>query len=255
MSFLDCQTLDSTIASLAQLLSFDNGELELRSALSNLSLPEFEASLRYAKHDPGRLLWDRIVGPTTPPPIPATTYWFHATRVLPGTDFRDGIQPFGARIPVMKEFLETLAARIHLSPPREQDPMGPWEEQGRSHHSWKFSNRSDSGPFGFLVRDAIVRRDRLTHDYLAAPELVEDLAGSLAGDNAPLLIDEFRRNTKPCIVKFRSTMPRPDVVEAALFYCYRTSWGQEQCIKMNTNFDGEGQAIPHADIVSIKYCD
>jgi hypothetical protein len=91
------------------------------------------------------------------------------------------------------------------------------------------------------VRDAIVRKGSFTHDYLAIPEIVAALTGMLLGDRAQLLIDEFRNATSPCIVKFRSSAPRADVVRVALFYAYWTLWGQEQIIDTNTCFDGGGQ--------------
>ena len=77
----------------------------------------------------------------------------------------------------------------------------------------------------------------------------------MAGESAPSLIDGFRRVTKPCIVKFRSTKRRDDVVEVALLYCYSTLWDQGQSIDTNTCFDGEARVIPYSDIVGIEYLD
>ena len=74
-----------------------------------------------------------------------------------------------------------------------------------------------------------------------------------AGDRALLLVEAFRNATRPCIVKFRSTKPREDVVRVALFYAYSTLWGQEQCIETNTCFAGEGRTIPVEDIVQVEY--
>jgi hypothetical protein len=248
---LDCHNVDSALTSLAGLLSVD--ERGLKAALMDLSPTAFEASLRHAGQRSSTVLWDRIVGKGTPPPLPAIIHWFHATRVLPGTDFCEGIQPLVARLPIIESFLATLETQISCEPlPQDSSPRF-WREQGGFQYSLKTESSAHWGPFAFLVRDAIVQRCSLTHDYLGCPEIVEDLAGIMVGENAPRLIDQFRRMTRPCIVKFRSSEPRDDVAEVALLYCYSTLWGQRQGISTNTCFDAGGQAIPSTDIVGIEY--
>jgi hypothetical protein len=113
MRALDCHTIESTLTSLGFLLSRDPGQL--RAELISLSIAEFTELLHRAPHPNDRMLWHRIVGPETPPPIPDVTYWFHATRVPPGTDFAEALQPLGARLSAIEAFLEALARR--LDPP------------------------------------------------------------------------------------------------------------------------------------------
>lgn len=256
MPSLDCHNVDSTLTSIGTLLSTDR--CRLRAALMGFPFSEFEASRPHPDdlHDPPRVvLWNRIVGPGATPPIPDVTYWFHATRVPPGTDFAEGIQPLGERLPAIKAFLATLAGQLDLPPASQETATSFWGQQGGFQSSLKAPCPLHWGPFAFLVRDAILQRASSTHDYLATPEIVEDLAGIMAGDSAPRLIDEFRKATKPCIVKFRCAEPRADVVEVALFYSYSTLWGQEQSIETNTCFDSEGRSIPFSDIAEIEYPD
>ncbi len=249
MASLDCHNVDSTLTSLGTLLSVEPGQLS--AALMSFPLSQFEMSPEFARYPPQEVLWNQIIGPGTVPPIPDVTYWFHATRVPPGTDFAEGIQPLGERLPAIKAFLEALASQLSATP---SEPS-TWTHRGGFHYSLKAPNPLHWGPFAFLVRDAIVQRASITHDYLATPEIVEDFAGVIVGNSAPLLIPEFRKVTKPCIVKFRSVEPRGDVVEVALFYSYFTLWGEEQGIDTNTCFDGGGQSIPFSDIVEIEYPD
>jgi len=249
MPALDCHDLDSALTSLGGLLSTDPRRLKAR--LTGLTPAEFERTIFGSPYPAPQVLWDRIVGSRTVPPTPDLVYWFHATRVPPETDFAEGIQHLTERLPRIKEFLAALAARIDQNSP--EPPPGSWTHNGSFHYHLKTSDRLHWGPFAFLVRDAIVRRGSFTHDYLATPEIVEDLAGMMVGDRAPLLIGEFRNATRPCIVKFRSAEPRADVVRVALYYAYSTLWRQEQSIDTNTCFDGGGQTISFSDIVQIEY--
>ncbi len=246
MRVLDCQSADSALKSLCTLLCMR--KTQLTAALGNLSPSNFEDACNYA---PARtVLWDRFVGSGKPPPIPEVVYWFHATRVPPGTDFRDGIQPLDQRLPMIKRFLKTLARELRLPSPGSSAR----QTDGAFQYQLKTNDRMHWGPWGFLVRDAIVQRADETHDYLKAPEIVEDLSQMIMGKkNALLLIEEFQKRTQPCIVKFRSTAPRQDVANVALSYCYHAHWGLGQSLQTNTSFDAEAQVIPFSDIVGIEY--
>ena len=121
---LDCQNVDSTLVSVAALFSI--GKQELRTALTNLSFSALEESLRNSLKPPDRMLWDRFPGAGTPSPVPAMIYSFRATRVPPGTDFRDGSQPLGNRLPAFgSDGTGRLAQRVNVSALRDS-------ERGRS---------------------------------------------------------------------------------------------------------------------------
>jgi len=226
-------------------------EVRLRAALTGLSPSALDECIREA-HQPNRtVLWNQIVGSRTSPPIPEVVHWFHATRVPPHTDFRrDGIQPLGPCLPMIKDFLKTLARELRLPPP------GPSANQtgGARQYRLKANDRMYWGPCAFLVRDAIVQRESPTHDYLASPEIVEDLAQMIAREqHVALLIEKFQERTRRCIVKFRSTEPRKDVAEVALYYCYSSLWLRGQSRDTNTTSDGNARTIPPSDIVGIEY--
>jgi hypothetical protein len=233
---LDCHSIDSALTSLGNL--FRTPKRELKDALLGFSFDSFRTSRDRALEPPPRVLWNRIVGINTQTPIPEVTYWFHATRVNSEADFKEGIQPLNARLPKIHEFLDSLARGAGLSSP----------SPATFHYALKTSDPIHWGPYAFLVLDAILRPCEVTHNYLATPEIVEDIAG-----NSQIVIDEFRKRTRPCIVKFRSAQPREDVVEVALYYCYFSLWCRDMNLDTNTHFDGKGRTIPFKDIVGIDY--
>jgi hypothetical protein len=220
---LDCESLDSALISLSGL--FGVKKRDLRSALTHLRPKEFEASIGPTV-EWSTALWNEIVGTGEPAPVPRVIHWFHATRVSPGTDFKEGILPLNLILPTLL--------------PLRGGPRGfQYELKTRNSMHW--------GPYAFLVRDAIVRRDPVTHDYLETPEIVEDYYNGGSGT------EEFRTNTKPCIVKFRSLERRTDVTKVALSYCYAALWGMGTGLNANTHFDGEGRTVPRSDIIIIEY--
>jgi hypothetical protein len=227
---LDCESLDSALTSVSGLLGVN--QQELRASLIRVKPAHLEAAATTQVIEWGDALWNIIVGSGTSSSSPDVIHWFHATRVLSGTDFSEGILPLNLILPKLRSFLTSLGS--------SSTPSNPFA------YTLKTENPILWGPNAFLVRDAIVRRDSITHDYLDIPEIVEDLAGgSVAG--------RFRAITKPCIVKFRSLKPRNDVTRVALYYCYSALWGFGMHTYNNTCFDGHGQTIPRSDIVSIEY--
>jgi len=231
--------VESALISLAGLLGVK--KRKLKASLTSLKPDEFEALIGQSLEAPNIVLWNKIVGFGTPPPVPHVIHWFHATRVRPETDFNDGVQPLRLILPAIKSFLATLATELPSAGSSTSQVSGGFQ------YTLKTSNSRHDGPFAFLVRDAITRRWSFTHDYLETPEIVDDYFNGGAG------VERFRAITKPCIVKFRSTDPREDVSKIALRYCYSGLWGMGMDFENNTHFDGEGRTIPRSDIVGIEY--
>jgi hypothetical protein len=249
---LDCESRESTLNSLSAILHCSPVHLE--STLRQFDLEGYLRANPRRDYAPRELVWNQVVGVNVPVPIPDAIYWFHATRVLPATRFEEGLQPLGERVTKLTAFITKLAEQsgISISDSQGRNPS-LYREQGSYHYGAKVHDRRHWGPYAFLVRDAILHRDSITHDYLATPEIVEDFAGLLAGDDAPQLLKRFRELTRPCIVKFVSTTARDDVVRVALYYLYREYWGLEQYTETNTCFDGEGQTVSRDAIVNIEF--
>ena len=103
----------------------------------------------------------------------------------------------------------------------------------------------DEGPFAFLIRSVAIHAPASNHNYLDAPELVEDIAGILLGQNFESLVDRFKEITKPCIVSFVAD-PKGYELPAALWYLKLVVDGDpdlEAANSANKFFDSEGVSI------------
>jgi hypothetical protein len=165
--------------------------------------------------------------------VPGAVYWFHATRVLPNTDFAEGLLPLPSAVPRLIESF----ARIGLRPAAARA-----KSFQRDAHKEKMQHRTSWGPFGHLVRDAAF--SPVQNHFLRAPEAVVDLGFDL---------DAFRVATVPCLVKFRATDPRDDVADLALYYAYLAAWRQPADWDCSTTWGGDGHTVPREDIVKIEF--
>jgi hypothetical protein len=251
MRVLDCSSLSTTYASLEPLLEMNQSQI--RAKLKEYSIDDFLG--RYAGRTPSsfrELVLQHVTG-GAPIRFPDLVIWFHATRVPPGTSFSEGLHTLPQRAEIIKAFLKSLIPSCLGSgfmPPSE---TSSWVQQGWRQHGWKLSQHIDWGPDAFLVRDAIFERDDSFHDYLATPEVIEDLALILAGDRWSELVGCFRDVTQPCIVKFRSARPRSDTVAVALYYSYSAEWGLGIDVDASTCYSGDGEAIPPQDILDVEF--
>jgi hypothetical protein len=244
---LNCASFATAVDSLAGLLQ--TTPRNLRRELRSLPLSTFDMLYSHSYILPHELLWRTLVGTITQPPIPSRVRWFHATRVKPNTDLSEGLQPLGARLPALRTHLEQLMTDFSIARAGANDDAGHFGHL----YEMKTADSLHWGPYAVLVRDAIVRRDLNTHNYLRTPEIIEDLAAVLAGRNDGHLLRVFIRTTVPCIVTFESREPREDVVAIGLHYCYLATWKQAPGIEGNTCFSANGKTIPREDIVAVEY--
>lgn len=91
---LDCETLESAIRSLSSMTGTSVADIRARmSAWTRRAFDRFAQRRGIGGFDVARAeLWVRVFGHTSRP-IPDIVYWFHATRVLPNTDFAEGLLP------------------------------------------------------------------------------------------------------------------------------------------------------------------
>jgi len=187
-------------------------------------------------------------------PAPPVIYWFHATRVAPDTRFEDGIQPLSQALDRVWAFLGCLASAWSTRTQWLEFRNG-MRGQFADQYARKVSSGFNEGPFAFLVRDVVLLRDRMeaNHDFLGIPELVEDICLSYEEMFGHCLRTRFSEATRACIVKFKSTHPRPDALAAALMYVHRKAKGQELERNCNTCYSGDGVAVPPDDIVQVEW--
>jgi len=130
---LDCETSESTIRSLASLAGISIDDLRSRLA-STLSYRSFERKARrqeFGGHDLARAaLWRKVFGDLEPP-VPSVVYWFHATRVLPGTTFSEGLLPLPDAVPRL------VASLREVGVPRSRPiTRGRWISRARIGMCW-----------------------------------------------------------------------------------------------------------------------
>ena len=123
--------------------------------------------------------------------------------------------------------------------------------------AWAYQLKTNQmdGPFSFLCREVIFTpKDFIHHDYLNIPEIIEDICNSFEEMFGHSLRHKFVAATKPCIVKFRSSKPRPDALGKALMYIHTHAKSDgEGLFLCNTCFENEGNVITPNDILRIDW--
>lgn len=233
---LDCSSYDSTKLSLASI--FNTTEDELTALLR--SLRPFD---NYSE-PPERVLYADVCSTFGEPRDDIKVLWFHGSRVEDGNLFyEDGI-------------LTKSEARKFIEPRLIEMAEG-LERSGSNPFSTSISGKQgphDEGPFAFLIRDVVIQAPSPNHNYLEAPEMVEDIAGTLLGSNYMQLVELFKEVTNPCVVSFLSESKGHEL-PSALLYLKLVEDGDddlEAASSANTFFDSEGVVISPDRIQTIE---
>lgn len=246
MKILDCHTFDSALLTLSRIIDTDPNAL--MEKLRSFKTDEWPDA-------PRCYLWQQLVGEDRPFD---GVDWFHLTRVMSPDSFRQsGILPLNEMLePIWAMIFDLIGERL-TAVNKDRFRVEVESAGDDSHSAWLYQLKvNDSihwGPHGMLVRDAAFRASDLSnHDYLAAPEIIEDICTCYAEWHGKGLLTDFYARTKPCVVKFRAGNDRPDALQAALMYLWATVQGQELCREGNTCFDAHGQRILPDQIVGIE---
>lgn len=170
--------------------------------------------------------------------------WFHGARLHQShTLLTEGLLPTHIVEPRLRALLQTLSAGL--------------ERRGNSRFATsKTFKPAHEGPFGMLCRTAVVRPASLNGCYIFRPELVDDIAGELLGENFRALTDRFASESAPCVVHFAGP-PTESTLKKALRYVYEThiegSDDVESAASSNACFDGGGEVILPYKIIRIEY--
>lgn len=152
------------------------------------------------------------------------------------------MQPLNRIVDDLRKDILGAAKQINLEPGRDVRES-QYAQQGAFHYALKTMNAEHWGPCAFLTRDAILRPDSFTRNYLSGPEIVEDMAGAFFGALAPQVLQAYREVSTPYIVHFRDSGVRDDVIPVALTYLHRFLHSDGQDAGTHTCFDGEGRTI------------
>lgn len=223
---LDCSSYDSAKESIAAI--FDIEEESLISLLSPLSPYDGDRS-------PEDFLYDSMCEAFGEPCDDMSVLWFHGTRVEDESLFYErGILPKS----LAREFIE----------PRLRQLSEGLESIGSNPFAVSISGKQgphDEGPFAVLIKDVAIHAPGSYHSYVEVPEMVEDIAGCLLGENYGQLVGIYQELASPYVVSFLADAQGYELPNA-LFFIKRVMDGETENdagSAANTCFDAEGEVI------------
>ena len=233
---LNCSSYETAKASLEEIFSISEKGLV---ALLKSSNPYDQENL-----PPEDALYNYVCGSIGYPKDSINVLWFHGTRVEDESLFYEhGI-------------LTKTDAREFIEPKLKQIADG-LTRAGSNPFSSSLSGKNgqnDEGPFAFLIRELAIQAPSPCHNYLDAPELVEDLAGIMLGQNYMQLVDRFKNVTRPCVVAFLAQSKGYEI-QKVLLYVKLVVDGEadlEAASIANTFYNSEGVTISPDRIQSVE---
>lgn len=247
MVYLDCQSLDSALLSFAAACRRPVAAVS-ESVLSytpDWTEPDVEAD--------GPLAVFQSLGITEEDITFEGVHYFHGTRVFGPARFRDeGILPLG-------QVLDRLWASLHTLVAEEVTESG-WrrlradiEAGAEVYYGHLYRLKSERphlhGPYALLAREHHLNPRPGHHDYLAIPEIVEDIAKCCGLD----LASRFLAATTPCIVKFRTASIGTSVLYAVFWYIHGMLHDGAPGWLASCDYDGGGRPVPPGDVVAVEF--
>lgn len=235
MSCLDCESLESAVASLADHYRASVADIiDFLTTNSEDGLFEsFEARFGLANSE-----WDSVC-------------WFHLTRVLADTDFSEGILPLHLALDKIWAAMAVIVSPIQKTNLENLKAMGVPDDL----YKLKIENMSCfAGPNAMLVKESAFRSGEMgNHDYLAMPEIVEDICHGYDKQFGESIQEVIAAGLKKCIVKFELLARGVDYTPEALGYCWCKY--HNECLHNYANacYPDDGQTIPHAAIRKIEF--
>lgn len=234
-NILDCSSFESARKSVAAIFGID--DTKLMDFLKSIEfLPAAEEFTKF--------IYSKVCSEFGAPINHHHTVWFHGTRALNAESFNvKGILPKSAAREHVESILLPLAVGI--------------EKIGKNPFSLSLvgkQTKADEGPFAVLIKDAAVYATGCAHSYIDAPEMVEDIAGSLLGTNYIHLVKRFQEITKPYVVSFIEQAETYEL-RHAVWYLYLIASGEdiiESASSANTCFDAAGHVVKPEKIRAIQ---
>jgi hypothetical protein len=247
--YLDCQNVDAALASFAAACQRPVAAVTEAILAYRADWGEFEPHLVAA--GPSEVF--RLLEVTDADVAFEGAYYFHGTRVFDPATFRqEGIQPLGKVIDRLWTSLHTLVADTvtDMQWRRLRAAIEAGAGDGDYQYCLKTEHPSLHGPYALLAREHHLPREG-HHDYLAIPEIVEDIARSCGLD----LAQRFQDATTPCVVKFRTACADTDILHASFWYIHGILHDGKPGWLAQCDYDGRGQVVPPEDVIGIELCD
>ncbi len=241
---LDCETRESALLSVSEILGVTC--TDLTNFFMGFDLWDYVEKHGYGEEGPGNLLLKTLLMQTKCNWGFSHTAWFHMTRCLPTEEFKDGLKTYSDII----DHIWELLFKINPSDTTRSD----WNKLRMSmesdmssnygiYHDCRTSSDDQEGPYGILVpelrTEGVLKQD---HYLKEAPEIVSHIC-----ENNRILLEEFKRATTPCIVKFETTDNKIYLLSTALLYVYEAQLSEPQFGNFH-NADYKGKGVPiHSD--------
>ncbi|SFD51383.1 hypothetical protein SAMN04489722_11130 [Algibacter lectus] len=245
ISILDCENYESMLSSLASI--FTTSGNDILSFLKSTDLNEiWKKSLKekYANE----YLFDEFLNEfkiNESKIIKA--YWFHNTRVLKGSEFKEGILPLSIAINKIETLINEIIKKIQI-------PINNNSLLGCSVIQNKLNSKTNQGPWAFLIRDFAFEKADGIHDYLKSPELIEDIIYFKYPEKYDLIFREFQNTTVKCIIKFKTEKEfHPQRLLYVINYLYNKINDKKMDWRSNANFSNNGKIISPEMILKIDY--
>lgn len=234
---LNCESPDAALNSLGKILGFAPNILlsRLRSTKIDANDRADEVEEKLGVH----FLLEEIE-------VDFSVCWFHGARLHQNhTVLTEGLLPTHIVRPRLKALLQSLSVGL------ERSGESPFSI------SQNFKPKKE-GPFGMLCRTAVVSPAGCDGNYIDRPELIDDIAGELLGENFRDLTDRFANESDPCVVHFAGPA-FGSTFKKALRYVYETHIegrdDVESAASLNAYFDGGGEIIPAERILKLEFID
>ena len=245
ISILDCENYESMLSSLASI--FTTSGNDILSFLKSTDLNEiWKKSLKEKYAD--EYLFDEFLNEfkiNESKIIKA--YWFHNTRVLKGSEFKEGILPLSIAINKIETLINEIIKKIQI-------PINNNSLLGCSVIQNKLNSKTNQGPWAFLIRDFAFEKADGIHDYLKSPELIEDIIYFKYPEKHDLIFREFQNTTVKCIIKFKTEKEfHPQRLLYVINYLYNKINDKKMDWRSNANFSNNGKIINPEMILKIDY--
>lgn len=230
---LDCSDQNTAWSTVCKILNTD--ESTLTSLLKPLNPYEHHT------YKPEEYIYKKICDALGSSRPEIKTMWFHGTRTNDIASFHTrGILPKSAIKKEIEPALISLSSGI--------------ERKGNNQFSMSIQGKqtpADEGPFAVLFKEVAVHAPGFNHSYIDIPEMIEDIAGTLLGENYDKLVTRYRSITKPYVVTFVGEAGQHEL-SLALWYLHSIVDGDppvEAADRANTCFNSNGITIDPLRIV------
>ena len=236
--YLDCETDKKTKNSFIKIFSISNKELNnfLKSQNNKLKLQNIREDSKTLYNNFRKEF--RINDDINFDGI----YFFHATRTLNINDIlNNGILNLSeAKIIIKTKLKKYIPKHLH----QQFDEVELFNNRNNNKLLW--------GPEAFLIKEEI---DYIESNFLGRSEYIKDLCDTFNERTNFNLYDDYIKNSKSYIIKFKTNLNTQSYLESALLYLFLKSNNKKVLLKILSRlvvgFDGKGNNINKEDIIEI----